>query len=116
MPRSSRRSRTRLYVEQKERRFFATDLGMIVTDLLVEHFPKIMDFKFTAHMEDELDEVATAKVDMVKVLDEFYHPFRESLKPCRDPDGEASQVISSHVCHVCGAPMVVKFSKTGSAS
>ena len=70
----------RLYVEQKERRFFATDLGMIVTDVLVEYFPKIMDFKFTAHMEDELDEIATAKVDMVKVLDEFYHPFQEDLK------------------------------------
>ena len=103
----------RLYVEQKERRFFATDLGMIVTDLLVEHFPKIMDFKFTAHMEDELDEVATAKVDMVKVLDEFYHPFRESLK-LAETQMERVTVTSSHVCHVCGAPMVVKFSKTGS--
>ena len=103
----------RLYVEQKERRFFATDLGMIVTDLLVEHFPKIMDFKFTAHMEDELDEVATAKVDMVKVLDEFYHPFRESLK-LAETQMERVTVASAHVCHVCGAPMVVKFSKTGS--
>ena len=53
---------------------------MVVTDLLVEHFPKIMDLKFTAHMEDELDDIATAKEDMVKVLDEFYHPFQESLK------------------------------------
>ena len=53
---------------------------MVVTDLLVEHFPKIMDLKFTAHMEDELDEIATAKEDMVKVLDEFYDPFQEALK------------------------------------
>ncbi len=103
----------RLYVEQKERRFFATDLGMIVTDLLVEHFPKIMDFKFTAHMEDELDEVASAKVDMVKVLDEFYHPFRESLR-LAETQMERVQVMSSEVCHECGAPMAVKFSKTGS--
>jgi len=103
----------RLYVEQKERRFFATDLGMIVTDLLVEHFPKIMDFKFTAHMEDELDEVATAKVDMVKVLDEFYHPFRESLR-LAETQMERVQVMSTEVCHECGAPMAVKFSKTGS--
>ena len=44
---------------------------MIVTDLLVEHFPKIMDLKFTAHMEEELDDIETAKEDMVKVLDEF---------------------------------------------
>ncbi len=103
----------RLYVEQKERRFFATDLGMIVTDLLVTHFPKIMDFKFTAQMEDGLDEVATAKVDMVKVLDDFYHPFHESLK-LAETQMERVTVPSSSVCHVCGAPMVVKFSKTGS--
>ena len=103
----------RLYVEQKERRFFATDLGMIVNDLLVEHFPKIMDFKFTAHMEDELDEVANAKVDMTKVLDEFYHPFRESLR-LAETQMEKVQVMSSSVCPECGAPMVVKFSRTGS--
>ena len=70
----------RKYVEQKERRFHATNLGMVVTDLLVQHFPKIMDLKFTAHMEDELDDIATAKEDMVKVLDEFYHPFQDELK------------------------------------
>ena len=110
--RSSRRSRTAHYVEQKERRFFATDLGMVVTDLLVEHFPKILDLKFTAHMEDELDDIATAKEDMVKVLDEFYHPFQESLKTA-ETQMERVQVPSSEICHVCGAPMVVKFSKTG---
>ena len=54
---------------------------MVVTDFLVERFPKILDLKFTAHMEDELDDIASAKEDMVKVLDEFYHPFQESLKP-----------------------------------
>ena len=103
----------RLYVEQKDRRFFATDLGMIVTDLLVAHFPKIMDFKFTAHMEDELDEVASAKVDMIKVLDEFYHPFRESLK-IAETAMEKVQVLSDVKCPECGAPMAVKFTKTGS--
>ena len=102
----------RLYVEQKERRFYATDLGMIVTDVLVEYFPKIMDFKFTAHMEDELDEIATAKVDMVKVLDEFYHPFQEDLKLATANMPRVS-VPSSEICNECSAPMVVKFSKTG---
>ena len=70
---------TRNYVEQKERRFQATDLGMVVTDLLVEHFPKILDLKFTAQMEDELDDIASAKENMVKVLDDFYHPFQDFL-------------------------------------
>lgn len=103
---------TRLYVEQKERRFFATDLGMLVTDLLVEHFPKIMDLKFTAQMEDELDEIATAKEEMIKVLDDFYHPFQDALKVA-ETRMERVQVPSSETCHVCGAPMVVKFSRTG---
>jgi DNA topoisomerase-1 len=100
------------YVEQKERRFYATALGMIVTDLLVEHFPKILDLKFTAHMEDELDDIATAKEDMVKVLDEFYHPFQQALKAA-ESRMQRVQVPSSETCHVCGSPMVVKFSRTG---
>jgi DNA topoisomerase-1 len=102
----------RLYVEQKERRFYATDLGMLVTDLLVEYFPKIMDFKFTAHMEDELDEIASSKADMVKVLDEFYHPFQEDLK-LATANMPKAVVPSSEVCNECGKPMNVKFSKTG---
>ncbi len=102
----------RLYVEQKERRFYATDLGMIVTDVLVQYFPKIMDYKFTAHMEDELDEIATSKVDMVKVLDEFYHPFQEDLK-LATANMPKVEVLSAEKCNECGAPMAVKFSKTG---
>jgi DNA topoisomerase-1 len=102
----------RHYVEQKERRFFATNLGMVVTDLLVKHFPKIMDLKFTAHMEDELDDIATAKEDMVKVLDEFYHPFQDSLKLAQS-QMERVQVPSSEICQVCGASMVEKYSKSG---
>src|SRR6202011_4855121 len=49
------------YVEVKERRFHATELGMIVTDLLVEHFPGVMDMKFTSHMEEELDQIEERK-------------------------------------------------------
>jgi DNA topoisomerase-1 len=102
----------RQYVEQKERRFFATELGMVVTDLLVEHFPKIMDLQFTAHMEDELDDVATAKEDMVKVLDEFYHPFQDALKAA-ETNMQRVAVKTNEVCHECGAPMNMKFGRTG---
>jgi DNA topoisomerase-1 len=100
------------YVEQKERRFYATELGMAVTDLLVKHFPKILDLKFTAHMEDELDDIASAKEDMVKVLDEFYYPFQEALKSA-EQTMERVQIPTSEVCHVCSAPMVLKFGRTG---
>src|SRR5262249_50978430 len=51
----------REYVEQKERRFYATEIGKTVTDLLVEHFPKVMDLQFTSHMEEELDQIETKK-------------------------------------------------------
>src|SRR5262249_50365264 len=100
------------YVEEKERRFHATELGLVVTDFLVEHFPKILDLKFTAHMEDELDDIATAKEDLVKVLDEFYYPFQEALKTATERS-ERVQIATGETCHVCGAPMVMKFGRTG---
>ena len=100
------------YVEQQERRFRATDLGMAVNDLLVEQFPKILDLKFTAHMEGKLDEIASAKADMVKVLDEFYYPFQEELRAA-ETHMERVQIPTSEICHLCSAPMVLKFGKTG---
>jgi len=100
------------YVEQKERRFHATDLGMAVNDLLVEQFPKILDLKFTAKMEGELDDIATAKADMIKVLDEFYYPFQEELKVA-EQHMERVQIPTGETCHLCGAPMVLKFGRTG---
>lgn len=102
----------RKYVEQKERRFHATDLGMVVTDFLVERFPKILDLKFTAHMEDELDGIASAKEDMVKVLDEFYYPFQDLLKTAEE-QAQRVQIATDEICHVCGSPMVMKFGRTG---
>ncbi|HQR41361.1 MAG TPA: type I DNA topoisomerase [Gemmatales bacterium] len=56
------------YVELKERRFYATELGMVVTDALVKNFPQIMDVKFTSHMEDELDDIENAKIGWREVL------------------------------------------------
>jgi DNA topoisomerase-1 len=100
------------YVEQKERRFFATDLGMAVTDLLVKHFPKILDLKFTARMEDELDGIASAKEEMTKVLNDFYYPFQDELKAA-ESQMERVSIPTSETCHLCGAPMFLKFGKTG---
>ena len=80
----------------------------------MKHFPKIMDLKFTAHMEDELDDIATAKEDMVKVLDEFYHPFQEALKTA-ESQMERVQVPSSETCHECGSPMVIKTGRLASS-
>ena len=85
---------------------------MAVTDLLVEHFPKIMDLKFTARMEDELDEIATAKEDMIKVLNDFYHPFQDDLKAASSRM-QRVKIMTTEVCPECGSPMEEKYSRTG---
>lgn len=71
---------TRQYVEKKERRFQPTSLGVTVNDFLIEYFPQIMDYEFTAQMEDELDEIANGKRKWVPVIREFYAPFSEKLE------------------------------------
>ena len=100
------------YVEQKERRFHATNLGMVVTDLLVKHFPKIMDVKFTAKMEGDLDRIAEHEENMTSVLEEFYVPFHETLK-IAEKEMERAFLPSDVKCPDCGAPMQIKFSSKG---
>jgi DNA topoisomerase-1 len=60
-------------------KLFPNDIAMLVTDFLVEHFPRIMDYKFTAHIEEELDEIARGEIDKKVMLDEFYFPFKEKV-------------------------------------
>jgi DNA topoisomerase-1 len=55
------------------------DVAMLVTDFLIEHFPRIMDYKFTAHVEEELDEIARGEIDRKVMLDEFYFPFKKKV-------------------------------------
>jgi len=103
------------YVEKKENRFFPTDLGKIVNELLVEAFPKILDVEFTAHMEDELDEVEEGKMEWVKVLDEFYRPFKKSLSAAEKSmrDVKREEQPTDLVCEKCGSPMVIKWGRMG---
>ena len=60
-------------------KLFPADIAMLVTDFLVEHFPRIMNFKFTAHIEEELDEIARGEIEKKVMLDEFYIPFKEKV-------------------------------------
>ena len=64
-----------------------TELGMVVNDLLVEHFPAIVDIGFTSSMEEELDEIAAGDRAWVPTMREFYGPFTETLRPGRADDG-----------------------------
>ena len=60
-----------------EKKFHPTELGFVVTDLLVENFPELFNVEFTAHMEEELDQIADGKVEWTGAIGEFYGPFQE---------------------------------------
>ncbi len=104
---------SRGYVEQEERKFFPSALGELVTDKLVKHFPKIMDIKFTSHMEGELDKIEDAHLDWVHVLHEFYDPFRDLLNSAGDEMETTRSQPSDHKCQLCESEMVFRWSKSG---
>ena len=105
----------RRYVEQTEKKFFATDLGEIVTDKLSEFFPKIMDITFTRHMEEQLDKIEEQHLDWLGVLKEFYGPFKQSLDTAtaQMKHAKAEVTPSEYTCPKCGQQVVYRFGKNG---
>ena len=102
------------YVHQETRRFFATEVGKVVTDLLVAHFPNIMDLKFTSHFEEELDDVERGKIRYEDVLNEFWGPFSESLEKAKTDMPGLRGIEVGENCPRCGKPLLQLFSaKTG---
>ncbi len=101
------------YVELKDRKLFPTPRGELVTDKLMEHFPKIMDVKFTSYMEEELDKIEEAHLDWVHVLNEFYGPFKESLDKAMVDMARTQPEPSEFTCTECGRPMVYRLGKNG---
>ncbi len=76
----SKETKTEITGTEKAK-LFPTDLGIIVTEFLMKHFPEIMDYQFTANVEEEFDEIATGKLEWIKMLEKFYYPFhREVVK------------------------------------
>ena len=100
------------YARRLKGYFFPTELGFKVCDLLVEYFPRIMDVKFTALLEEELDEVEEGKVDKLKVLKDFYGPFKESLDFAQN-NIKKEVVTTEEVCEKCGKPMIIKWGRKG---
>ena len=103
------------YVEKKEGRFFPTDLGKIVTELLLSAFPTVMDVQFTAKMEGNLDEVEDGTADWVQVLGDFYTPFKKTLEAAESQmrDVKREEKPTDLVCEKCGSPMVIKWGRMG---
>jgi len=103
------------YVEKQEKKFFATDLGEVVTDKLNEYFPKIMDIAFTRHMEDQLDKIEEQHLEWLSVLNDFYGPFKKSLDNAtrRMKHAKAEVTDSEYKCPKCEKPLVYRFGKNG---
>jgi DNA topoisomerase-1 len=103
------------YVEQREKKFSATDLGEVVTDKLSEYFPKIMDISFTRYMEEQLDRIEEQHLDWLGVLKDFYGPFKESLETATEEMKHAKAEVtpSEYNCPECGRPLVYRFGKNG---
>jgi DNA topoisomerase-1 len=106
----------REYVGQNEsRQLVPTDLGFLVTDLLVESFPDILNVEFTASMEDELDKIEDGKEKWTKAMKRFYTPFERDLKKAEKEmrDVKRQEVPTDIDCDKCGAKMVIKWGRNG---
>jgi DNA topoisomerase-1 len=103
---------SRFYTKRIRGYFYATELGMKVTDMLVEYFPKVMDLKFTAAMEDELDDVEEGKIVWTQVLKDFYGPFSENLDHAKN-NVVKEIVYSNEFCPTCQKPLVEKWGRHG---
>lgn len=101
------------YVEQKEKKFFATHLGEIVTDKLSEYFPKIMDVAFTSYMEEQLDKIEEQHLDWLGVLKDFYGPFRQNLETAQNEMERAKAEPSEYECPKCGKQLLYRVGKNG---
>ncbi len=103
------------YVRLESRAFHATELGMAVNDILVNNFEEIMDLKFTAGMENSLDDVEQGKKDWVALVDDFYKPFdqrmEKALKEAESLKGRPWD--GKETCPLCGGALVVRYSMNG---
>jgi len=105
----------RKYTEKIDGRFKATELGFVVTDLLIERFPELMDVGFTAKMEDKLDKIEEGASKWVKVVKDFYGPFDRELSEALESLGKVKpkDIPTEQVCEKCGKPMVIKWGRHG---
>ena len=107
----------REYVRKEQGNFIPTKLGIVVNDLLIAHFPDIMDIGFTARVEKELDEIAEGEREWIPVLKDFYYPFAEMVSRAkREAQRVPRNLIdeeSDEVCEQCERPMVIKSGRFG---
>jgi DNA topoisomerase-1 len=106
----------RNYIEKDDSKAFRpTEMGLMVNDLLVEHFPQIVDIGFTAKMENEFDEIADGKMEWIKMMRDFYAPFKQNLdEKYKAVESKKNEVITTDkICPKCGANLVIKMGRFG---
>jgi DNA topoisomerase I len=105
----------RNYVIREGKKLTPTETGILVSDLLVEHFPEILDVGFTAHMEEDLDRIATGELPWVDVIREFYSPFSEKVILAQDnmPDLNMGPEPIGRICPDCGHELVTRWGRYG---
>ncbi|MBU1089270.1 type I DNA topoisomerase [Patescibacteria group bacterium] len=103
------------YIEKIDRSLRPTDTGCVVNDFLVKHFPKIVDYKFTAEMEGQLDEIAEGQHRWNEIIGNFYKPFHAEIETKTETIKKEDVVneATDEVCEKCGKPMVVKLGRFG---
>jgi DNA topoisomerase-1 len=105
----------REYTEKRESRLYPTELGFLVTDLLVQHFQDIVNVEYTAAMEQELDLIEEGKDNLLNTLSQFWKKFEKDLKAAHKEmkDVKAMEEPTEEVCDKCGKPMVIKWGRYG---
>ncbi len=106
----------REYVKKEGGKFYPTELGTVVTDLLTESFGDIFDIRYTARMEEELDEIEDGKVDWRQAMGSFYERFAVDLERAATQmtDIKRMEKPTDFICEKCGKPMVIKWGRHGS--
>ncbi len=103
------------YVEKDGKRLIPTETGILVNDLLVEYFPDVLGINFTAHMEEDLDEIASGERKWNDVIAEFYKSFEPKLEHAREeiPENQIEPEKLGRECPECGGELVVKWGRYG---
>lgn len=106
---------SRDYVRRQGGSFVPTQLGRIVTQMLIEHFPEVMDLQFTAEMEEELDRVEDGDLEWVSAVRHFYTPFSARVSVAQEKMREVKREVqeTEHTCETCGKMMVIKWGRFG---
>ena len=106
----------RQYVQKLGGKFAPTEIGLVVTDLLVENFPDIFDVQYTARLEEELDEIEEGKENWTQALADFYKKFEKDLRYAHKhmENIKRMEKPTDEKCERCGSPLVIKWGKHGS--